>query len=60
VEVDNERADSKPKGEGTIAMQKYSNKQATRFRVAHTRLLLQVSSNFQNFVTSPSIYHSFH
>jgi hypothetical protein len=50
VEADNKRADSNPKAEeGTIATQKCSSKQATWFKVAHTRLLLQVSSNFQIF-----------
>jgi polyferredoxin len=53
VEVDNKRAGSNPKAkEGTITMQKYSSKQATRLRVACARLLLQVFSKFQNLITS--------
>jgi hypothetical protein len=42
--------DSNPKvKESSIIMQKYYSKQTIGFRVAYARLILQVSSNFQNF-----------
>jgi hypothetical protein len=54
LDKSSKQVDSNPKAEeDTIAMQKYNNKQTTRFSVAYVRLFLQVFSKFQNFLHFP-------